>query len=75
MSILLEAGDFMDYMTVKEASERWGVSERAITYHLTAGRIGGAEKKGNLWLISITVPKPEDRRSRENNNQPGKEDA
>jgi hypothetical protein len=23
----------MDYLTVKEAAERWGISSRAVTYH------------------------------------------
>lgn len=52
----------MNYITIKEASEKWGVSTRAITYHVVAGRIPGAEKKGNLWLIPTSAPKPEDLR-------------
>ena len=54
----------MDYITIKEASEKWGVSTRAITYHVVAGRIEGALKKGNLWLIPSSAPRPEDRRRR-----------
>ncbi len=52
----------MDYITVREAAEKWGVSTRSITYHLVDGRISGAVKKGNLWLIPISAEKPADLR-------------
>lgn len=52
----------MDYITVGEAAEKWGVSARSITYHLVAGRIEGAVKKGHMWLIPAASPKPQDRR-------------
>ena len=52
----------MDYMTVPEASEKWGITGRAILYQLALGRIPGAVKKGNLWLIPLSAAKPEDRR-------------
>ena len=32
----------MDYMTLKEASEKWGVTPRQINYLCTGGRIPGA---------------------------------
>lgn len=35
----------MDYMTLKEASKKWGVSARQINYYCAAGRIPGAEYK------------------------------
>ena len=52
----------MDYITVKEAAEKWGISARAITYHLVAGRIEGAVRKRHMWLIPAASPKPLDRR-------------
>lgn len=54
----------LNYMTVKEAAEKWGVGSRAVTLYCVAGRIKGAEKKGNLWLIPCDTPKPEDGRKR-----------
>lgn len=54
----------MEYITVSEAAEKWGVSGRSITYHLVAGRIPDAVKKGNLWLIPCEAPKPDDGRKR-----------
>ena len=32
----------MDYMTLKEASEKWGVSSRQVNYYCVEGRIPGA---------------------------------
>ena len=32
----------MNYMTLKEASEKWGVSPRRINYYCSAGRIPGS---------------------------------
>ena len=52
----------MYYITTSEAAEKWGVSGRAITYHLVAGRIPGAVKKGNLWLIPCDAQRPDDGR-------------
>lgn len=52
----------MNYITIKEASEKWGVSTRAITYHVVSGRIAGAIKTGNTWLIPKDAAKPEDKR-------------
>lgn len=52
----------VNYITVNEAAKKWGVSPRSITYHLVAGRIEGAVRKGHMWLIPETSPKPRDRR-------------
>lgn len=52
----------MEYMTLKEASEKWGVSPRRINYYCSDGRIAGAEKKGTVWLIPIDAKKPTDKR-------------
>ena len=41
----------MDYMTLKEAGEKWGVTPRWINYYCSAGRIPGAVKMGTVWLI------------------------
>lgn len=54
----------MDYITVSEAAEKWGVTGRSIKYHLTAGRIYGAVKKGKLWLIPAGAERPADQRRR-----------
>ena len=40
----------MDYMTLKEASEKWGVTPRRINYYCAAGRIPGAIKMATIYL-------------------------
>ena len=52
----------MDYMTLKEASEKWGISTRMINYYCTEGRIPGAVKMATVWLIPKEAEKPVDRR-------------
>jgi len=52
----------MEYMTIKEASKKWGLGIRVVTLYCAEGRIAGAVKKGNLWLIPENAVKPEDRR-------------
>ena len=41
----------MDYMTLKEAAEKWGVTPRRVNYYCAAGRIPGAVKMAGVWLL------------------------
>ena len=50
------------YITLKEASEKWGISERRIRTLCLQDRIEGAEKMGPLWTIPANTEKPTDRR-------------
>lgn len=52
----------MDYMTVREAAGKWRLGIRIVTLYCSEGRIKGATKKGNMWLIPANTEKPEDRR-------------
>jgi hypothetical protein len=52
----------MDYMTLKEASGKWGVSTRQINYYCIEGRIPGAIKIATIWLLPKDAVKPIDRR-------------
>lgn len=58
-------GAEMDYMTLKEASEKWGVSPRRINYYCTAGRIPGAVKMATIWLLPQDAEKPIDGRTKQ----------
>lgn len=55
----------MDYMTLKEAGEKWGVTPRWINYYCTSGRIPGAVKMAGVWLIPKDAEKPIDGRTKE----------
>ena len=50
----------MDYMTLKEAAEKWGVTPRRVNYYCAAGRIPGAVKMAGVWLIPKNAEKPID---------------
>ena len=50
------------YMTLKEAAEKWGIGDRRINTLCLEGRNEGASKIGNLWVIPVDTPKPDDNR-------------
>ena len=52
----------MDYMTLKEVAEKWGVTPRRVNYSCAGGRIPGAVKMATIWLIPKDAEKPADRR-------------
>ena len=53
----------MEFMTTKEATQKWNISERRIRKLLKEGRIEGAVKNGNSWNIPTDALKPVDRRT------------
>ena len=59
----------MDYMTLKEASEKWGVTPRQINYLCASGRIPGAVKMATIWLIHKNAEKPIDGRTKQGKEQ------
>ena len=50
------------YMTVKEASEKWGISDRRIRALCVAEKVPGAFQEGRGWRIPASVGKPMDGR-------------
>lgn len=52
----------MDFMSVKEASEKWGISERHIQKLCEEGRIPGVIRFGRSWAIPKDANKPADAR-------------
>lgn len=53
----------MDYITAQEAGDKWGITRRRVQILCVEGRIDGAVKKANLWLIPKNAEKPIDGRS------------
>ncbi len=51
-----------DYITIKEASRKWQITERRINTLCQEGRIVGAQKFGNAWAIPFDADKPADLR-------------
>ena len=52
----------MDYMTLKEASEKWGILSRQVNYSCVEDRIPGAVKIAGVWLIPKDAEKAIDER-------------
>lgn len=52
----------MKYLSAKEASEKWGLSQRRVNQYCKEGRIDGVERLGNVWAIPANAKKPEDPR-------------
>jgi hypothetical protein len=57
-----------DYISVREASYKWGVSERRVNQYCTQGRIPGLTRFGRSWCNPADAEKPTDPRK----NKPGK---
>ena len=49
----------MEYITIQEASEKWGITSRRIQVLCSEGRIEGAKKFGRQWAIPVEIDKPE----------------
>jgi len=58
----------MRYITVKEASDKWGITTRQICKLCCKGRIPGAEKRSKVWMIPANAKKPCDGRKNEPEN-------
>jgi NAD(P)-dependent dehydrogenase (short-subunit alcohol dehydrogenase family) len=52
----------MDYISTKEASLKWGISERRVRVLCSENRIEGAFSLGKTWNIPKNAEKPFDRR-------------
>ncbi len=52
------------YITVKQAAEKWGISDRRVRILCSEGKISGATREGRSWRIPSNAKKPEDGRFR-----------
>jgi len=50
------------YVTVSEIAKRWEVKTRTIQMMCLKGKIQGAEKIGNMWMIPIDAERLVDER-------------
>lgn len=53
----------MTGMTSKETAEKWGITPRQVQLLCAKGRIPGAIRFGNAWVIPFDAKKPKDGRS------------
>ncbi len=52
----------MDYVSVREAAENWGISVRRVQKLCEQGRVPGAQRFGQYWMIPADAEKPADPR-------------
>ena len=50
----------MEYLSIKQTSDKWGISVRRIQVLCSEDRIPGATKIGSYWAIPADAEKPED---------------
>lgn len=50
------------YMTVKQAAEKWGISDRRVRILCAEGKVSGAIREGHRWMIPVDTRKPVDGR-------------
>lgn len=53
----------MDFMSAREASLKWGISQRRVATLCSENRIRNAQRIGNMWLIPQSEKKPIDART------------
>jgi len=54
----------MEYLSIRETSEKWGLSVRRIQVLCANNRIDGVTRIGNMWVIPKGAEKPRDARIR-----------
>ena len=62
----------MEYRTVAQMAEQWGISDRRVRILCQQGKIDGVSRKGRAWLIPADSKKPIDGRTAryQRNNSP-----
>lgn len=50
------------YMTVKQAAEKWRISDRRVRILCAEGKVSGAIREGRRWMIPVDTRKPADGR-------------
>lgn len=53
----------MEYMSAREAADKWGISQRRVAVLCSENRIDNATMVGNMWIIPAAAEKPIDARS------------
>ena len=55
----------MEWIAVKEAAVLWGMTTRRAQYLCANGKVDGAQKLGNIWVVPKGASKPIDGRTKE----------
>lgn len=53
----------MEYISAREAADKWGISQRRVAILCAENRIANATMVGNMWIIPASAEKPQDARA------------
>lgn len=53
---------FMEFLSISQTAEKWGLTRRRVQVLCSEGRIAGAMKVGTVWIIPADAEKPKDAR-------------
>lgn len=62
----------MEFISAKEAADKWGISQRRSAVLCSERRIGNAAMVGNMWVIPANAKKPIDARNTSHSQSDGK---
>ena len=52
----------MEYLSLKQTAEKWGITVRRVQVLCSQDRIPGATKIGSFWVVPKEAEKPKDQR-------------
>ncbi len=52
----------MEYLSISQTAEKWGLSKRRVQVLCSENRIPGIMRVGNIWAIPADAEKPKDAR-------------
>ena len=52
----------MEYLSLKQTAEKWGITVRRVQVLCSQGRIPGATKIESFWVVPKEAEKPRDQR-------------
>ena len=64
----------MEYKSIREMADEWGISKRRIQVLCSENRIEGAVRIGYLWAIQANAKKPKDVRIKSEKHRKNKSD-
>ena len=53
----MQGGTDMEFMSAREAAEKWGISQRRVAVLCSENRIAEATMVGNMWIIPVNAKK------------------
>ena len=64
----------MEYMSISQAAEKWGITPRRIQVLCKQDRIPGVTRIGYVWAIPLDAEKPKDARIKSGKHSKSAED-